>query len=475
MGAARGAGPPAAASPTGRTAGAASPPAEARAPVPAAGALWPLGQLVPSERAAAVDGASAPSEPSLVVFSGGTAFNAVAPTLQKWTRRVAHVLPVSDDGGSTAEIVRVLGGPAVGDIRSRCLRLSDTGCAETRAVDRLLAYRLPKHDGTAARREWTEIVEGHHGVWEGISGPYKDTVRAFLVHFQSEILRQGNEARFNFANGSVGNFFFAGARTFFNSLEAAIFLFSRVARIPEGSVVLPVVSTNERLTLGAELRDGTVIQGQNNISHPAAAGAGTEVAKGAYEPLTSPIRRVFYLSTDSSNPEHEVCPEVNPSVLAELRDCEAVVYGMGSLYTSLCPSFVLQGVGEELAALDGVPKVLILNSWHDREIHDYSATQCVLAVQDSLNRAFSSRGQAEAGEALGPTPGELNHPVSKYVTHVIVPRRGSVFQGGKDSADLTQLGIGSIVEVETQDAGDGRRTFVPEALVAALRDIVARA
>lgn len=35
--------------------------------------------------------------------------------------KVWHVLPVTDDGGSTAEIVRVLGGPAVGDIRSRLL------------------------------------------------------------------------------------------------------------------------------------------------------------------------------------------------------------------------------------------------------------------------------------------------------------------------------------------------------------------
>ena len=45
---------------------------------------------------------------------------------------MAHVLPVSDDGGSTAEIVRVLGGPAVGDIRSRCLRLADDSNAEVR-------------------------------------------------------------------------------------------------------------------------------------------------------------------------------------------------------------------------------------------------------------------------------------------------------------------------------------------------------
>ena len=58
--------------------------------------------------------------------------NAAAGHLRHFTTRVAHVLPVSDDGGSTAEIVRVLGGPAVGDIRSRCLRLADDRDAEAR-------------------------------------------------------------------------------------------------------------------------------------------------------------------------------------------------------------------------------------------------------------------------------------------------------------------------------------------------------
>jgi len=48
-------------------------------------------------------------QPSLLVFSGGTAFNGVVEELKNLTNRVAHVLPVSDDGGSTAEIVRVLG------------------------------------------------------------------------------------------------------------------------------------------------------------------------------------------------------------------------------------------------------------------------------------------------------------------------------------------------------------------------------
>lgn len=51
----------------------------------------------------------AESDYCTMVGSGGTAFNGVVEELKKVTTRVAHVLPVSDDGGSTAEIVRVLG------------------------------------------------------------------------------------------------------------------------------------------------------------------------------------------------------------------------------------------------------------------------------------------------------------------------------------------------------------------------------
>lgn len=49
------------------------------------------------------------------MITGGTAFNGVVEELKKLTTCVAHVLPVSDDGGSTAEIVRVLG-----KFRNRC-------------------------------------------------------------------------------------------------------------------------------------------------------------------------------------------------------------------------------------------------------------------------------------------------------------------------------------------------------------------
>ncbi|EPS57406.1 hypothetical protein M569_17412, partial [Genlisea aurea] len=131
-------------------------------------------------------GISAVARPSLLVFSGGTAFNGVVEELKKLTTRVAHVLPVSDDGGSTAEIVRVLGGPAVGDIRSRCLRLSDQSTNEALAVRSLLGHRLPL-DAKMAKSEWYDIVEGNHSLWIGVSKPYRETIRAFLAYFQAQV------------------------------------------------------------------------------------------------------------------------------------------------------------------------------------------------------------------------------------------------------------------------------------------------
>ncbi|KAK2642406.1 hypothetical protein Ddye_024169 [Dipteronia dyeriana] len=354
-----------------------------------------------------------PTRPSLLVFSGGTAFNGVVEELKKLTTRVAHVLPVSDDGGSTAEIVRVLGGPAVGDIRSRCLRLSDQSSSEALAVRKLLGHRLPL-DPQHAKSEWYGIAEGEHPLWKGVSRPYRETIRAFLAYFQNEILRRPTNESFCFSNGSIGNFFFAGARIFFQSLDAAIFLFSRVSDIPSESLVLPVISTNDRLTLGCELWDGTVIRGQNEISHPT-NGFMEPVKKerSSVPALPSRIKRVFYMSSEGSNLLHEVFPTVNPVVLEQLSSVDCIVYAMGSLFTSICPSLVLRGIGEIISSRS-CPKVLLLNGSQDRETIGFSASSFVTAITDALNQTY------------GDPRISLKNSPSHYINTLLVPKEGEI-------------------------------------------------
>lgn len=90
------------------------------------------------------------------------------------------------------------------------------------------------------------------------------------------------------------------------------------------------------------------------------------VTAGGEVPLPSPIKRIFYLAKEGTDREHEVQLPANAAVLSALADVGAVVYGVGSLYTSIAPSLVLQGVGEGIAARS-VPKILMLNGSHDRE------------------------------------------------------------------------------------------------------------
>ncbi|AEC08917.1 LPPG:FO 2-phospho-L-lactate transferase CofD/UPF0052 [Arabidopsis thaliana x Arabidopsis arenosa] len=368
--------------------------------------------------------------PSLLVFSGGTGFNGVVEELKKLTTRVAHVLPVSDDGGSTAEIVRVLGGPAVGDIRSRCLRLSDESTSEALAVRRLLGHRLPI-DAHQAKKDWYDIVEGNHSLWDGVSRPYSETIRAFLIYFQNEIHRRPNE-RFCFSNGSIGNFFFAGARIFFQSLDAAIFLFSRVSEIPCDSLVLPVISTNDRLTLGCELQDGTIIRGQNEISHPTTGTTQTvDKRHCSTSALPSKIKRVFYMSSEGNNLLHEVFPPVNPTVLEQLRSVDCIVYAMGSLFTSICPSLVLLGVGEIISSRS-CRKVLLLNGSQDRETSRFTASCFVTAIADALNRTH------------GDTNIRLKNPPGYYINTLLVPKDGEI---AVDLKQLSEQGIYDVVSI----------------------------
>jgi hypothetical protein len=51
---------------------------------------------------------------SYLIISGGTGANSIA---NAFGASPAFVLPVSDDGGSSSEILRCFGGPSIGDIR----------------------------------------------------------------------------------------------------------------------------------------------------------------------------------------------------------------------------------------------------------------------------------------------------------------------------------------------------------------------
>ncbi|KAI0321925.1 hypothetical protein OF83DRAFT_1236643 [Amylostereum chailletii] len=417
------------------------------------------------------------SGPSCIVLSGGTGCNAICSAFG----RACYVLPVSDDGGSSSEIIRVLGGPSIGDIRSRLVRLipaAEKG-SPLEALRTLLAYRLPADcSEQEARDEWRSIVEGRSLLWSGIPNDRKETIRGFLVYFESEVLRRAHK-NFSFLNGSIGNCFLAAAQGFFRSLPSAIFLFASITN--SQAHILPVVVTNHTVTIAAELTDGSKLVGQCEISHPVQRSLAFDdeesahedayddaisptlattqnvrfqsQSKDEYEVLGAPINRLYYLNAYG----HEIYPSPNPDYLSNLALNEVLVYSCGSLWTSIIPCLALRGVASAIARSPSLKaKVLFLNSKNDRETNGYTALDHINAIVRTLNAQYQPQSYGLGNAAT-------TFPISAFITHLVYLRGAHV---EVDVQRITHLGV-RCIEIASQALG---RDGVPVYDAACARD-----
>ncbi|KAI0380004.1 UPF0052-domain-containing protein [Hypomontagnella monticulosa] len=398
----------------------------------------------------------------IVVFGGGTATNSLVDVLESIRESrncvLSYVIPISDNGGSSSELIRVFGGPGIGDIRSRLVRLipgSDTD-TERASIKELFNHRLSS-DPLQARLQWLDIVEGRDELWTNISSEKRELIRSIFNLANLEIVKRARPSSvFNFAKASIGNLFLTGGRVFTGSLESAIYLLSTICSIPPTVCALPAINTNFTHHISAGLADGTQITGQNSISHPSAptalpddeigngGGSGSPVSQhqrlremdehdlieDATLPGSLPTLRKQYINFSKADEEdlparisriwyinpygHEIWPHANPKVVDAIRRAGAVIYSIGSLYTSIIPSLVLRGVGAALANSGVRYKVLILNSSIDRETGPIAApltaTDFVLAI---ARAAAESQGDFASGSKQG------GEEVARYLTHMI--------------------------------------------------------
>ncbi len=212
----------------------------------------------------------------IVAIGGGTGLSTLLRGLKRRTSNLTAVVTVSDDGGSSGRLQKELGVLPPGDIRNCLVALAD----DEAMVTDLFRYRF---------------TEG-----EGLSGH------------------------------SFGNLFLAAMSGITGNFDRAIKESSRVLNIV--GRVLPATLGVVRLC--AELNDGTIVEGESNIS-------------AAHRP----IKRVFF-DPPAAAPLDEV--------IAAIRDADAIVLGPGSLFTSMAPNFLVSRIAREVADAHAV-KMYVCN------------------------------------------------------------------------------------------------------------------
>jgi len=212
----------------------------------------------------------------IVAIGGGTGLSTLLRGLKRQTANITAVVTVSDDGGSSGRLQKELGVLPPGDVRNCLVALAD----DEAMVTDLFKYRFNEGQG----------LIGH----------------------------------------SFGNLFLAAMTGITGNFDRAIKESSRVLNIK--GRVLPATLSIVRLC--ARLNDGTVLEGETNISRS-----------------HDRIKQVFF------DPPF-AAPLIE--VLAAIREADAIVLGPGSLFTSIIPNFLVDRIAREVAA-SSAAKIYVCN------------------------------------------------------------------------------------------------------------------
>ncbi len=177
-------------------------------------------------------------------------------------------------------------------------------------------------------------------------------------------------------------------------------------------------------------------------------------SKADEEELTARIDRLWYINPYGQ----EIRIAANPTVLNALNEAQAVIYSIGSLYTSIVPSLVLKGVGEALSNPSIRHKILILNATIDRETGPSSQPHSVL----DFIAAIAKAGENSKG-MFGPI---AKNSYKSYVTHVVhLQGPGTPLV---DKEELKEMGIEAIRVYGRKNTGENFVRYDERGLIQAL-------
>ncbi len=344
------------------------------------------------------------SDPAVVVFGGGSAPGPLVRALARHTRRGLHLVTPFDSGGSSGELRRVFGGPAVGDLRARLLALADPNLPRLGELSALLEYRLPCGSLSVARTELEHLLDGSHPLMRELASYQRRAVCAGLHAFAAlaeDVAARDPNRRMDLRGACIGNLTLFGWGA--GRSERAAGVLGRLLRT-RGTALL-LADTDAHLC--ARLADGREVAGQHRFT-------------GKYGPPPDvPVRELrLCIGPDDPSPARVAIAE---RLRRRITAADLICFPPGSFHSSVLACLLPEGVGRAVASAT-CAKVFIPNPTSDPELLGYTVEQQVERLQQAAAR--------DAG------PGKPGFP-----SHVLADSRESRYPGGLPEARLAERGV----------------------------------
>jgi 2-phospho-L-lactate transferase/gluconeogenesis factor (CofD/UPF0052 family) len=349
----------------------------------------------------------APHHPRLVVsiFCGGRGGSRLIRELLRHPGvELNALINAYDDGLSTGELrgfIPGMLGPS--DFRKNLANFLHWHSRHQYALTRLLEFRLSETQGDrqiAGLKKWSQRTGngGDLDLPEELRPVVREldrmapAVREYLAIFFQYQAEQG--AAFHFGDCSLGNLIFAGAYLKhgrnFNTATGEL------AREFQSQVRLLNVTRGENRILVALKDDGEILDCEAKIVGPQSAARivdffflekplaaaelasilglpGVEARRAALAKLHRPV-------------------EISPEARAALLRSDLIIYGPGTQFSSLMPSYKTAGLAQAIVDSNARAKIFVVNIHRDHDIQDFSATELVSQALRLLDDAANTKG-----------------------------------------------------------------------------------
>ena len=330
---------------------------------------------------------------SVVLFSGGSGTQTITEAFLKHPQiSLTILINAYDDGHSTGRLRRFIPGMlGPSDIRKNINRLMPQLEQRHRALRFISDYRLPVGMEFArgmdlvrriANQDWRALPSDLAARFEQLSVKQAGCFAGFFERFSAYAFEQDGAAnQFDFTDCALGNILFAGCylgeqRDFNRAIHA-------FAKFYEIESRLLNITQGENLFLIAHQRDGSVLWSESDIV-------------SAQSP--SRIDDIFLIDEQvyrSAKPGGELgellargarTPSINPEARAELESADVIVYGPGTQYSSLFPSYITRGVAEAILQNQTADKIFISNIRRDADMQEGDAGDLARDFLGALSR-----------------------------------------------------------------------------------------
>ncbi|HIW17706.1 MAG TPA: uridine diphosphate-N-acetylglucosamine-binding protein YvcK [Candidatus Faecalicoccus intestinipullorum] len=169
-------------------------------------------------------------------------------------------------------------------------------------------------------------------------------------HLFSDLMNYRFEGKKDIGGHNLGNLIFLALMNLTGSFIGAIQAISKVLKV--NGTILP--STLDIVTLYAMMKDGTLVRGEKNIPT-----------------VSNSIDHVFY--------QRKVTPYL-PAIQA-IEEADLLIYGIGSLYTSIMPNLIIQEISEAIQKTT-CPHIYFCNAMSQPgETDNYSMEDHIRAIE----------------------------------------------------------------------------------------------